>query len=189
MIASFFGARLAIAETSGAPRTPSRMIASTPGSAAALHGDALPGQLRHHAEDVQHRQVDSVRRQRSEAGEVRLILELERPRERAEKIDAVLFGEEMFPREDRRGVAREHRPVAVAELRTLARGAAVGIGLADHYRFCFQLGERSDARERLGRWFASCAPMPMRTWPSTKLGEPFAWNEMKSIGVPVLPVA
>ena len=31
--------------------------------------------------------------------------------------------------------------------------------------------------------------MPIRTWPSTKLGAPLAWNEMKSIGVPTLPVA
>ena len=45
-------------------------------------------------------------------------------------------------------------------------------------------GERALAatvRKPLAAAFSSFE-MPMRTWPSTKLGEPFAWNEMKSIG-------
>ena len=29
--------------------------------------------------------------------------------------------------------------------------------------------------------------MPMRTWPSTNVGAPLAWNETKSSGVPILP--
>ena len=31
--------------------------------------------------------------------------------------------------------------------------------------------------------------MPSRTWPSTNVGRPLAWNDTKSIGVPTLPVA
>ena len=46
----------------------------------------------------------------------------------------MFFGEEMFAGEGRGGVARIHRAIAIAELRPLARGAAVGVGLADHDR-------------------------------------------------------
>jgi len=31
--------------------------------------------------------------------------------------------------------------------------------------------------------------MPSRTCSSTNDGEPFAWNDRKSVGVPILPVA
>jgi len=34
-----------------------------------------------------------------------------------------------------------------------------------------------------------CVAMPIRTWPSTTLGAPLAWNDTKSIGVPTWPVA
>ena len=95
---------------------------------------ALAAHLAEHAEDVEHRQVDAVGRQRAEAGEVRLVLELEGPGERALEVDAVLVGQVVLAREARGGVARVHRAVAIAELRPLAGGAAFGIGLADDDR-------------------------------------------------------
>ena len=58
-------------------------------------------------------------------GEVRLVLELERPGQRAFEVDAVPVGEVVHAREAGRRVARVHRRVAVAELRALARRAAV----------------------------------------------------------------
>ena len=37
--------------------------------------------------------------------------------------------------------------------------------------------------------FRSRSAMPSRTWPSTNDGSPLAWNETKSIDVPVSPGA
>ena len=45
-------------------------------------------------------------------------------------------------------IARVHRAVAVAELRPLARGAAVGVRLADDDRLVLQLREAGDQLER-----------------------------------------
>ena len=85
-----------------------------------------------------------LRRQHAEAGEVRLVLELERPRQRAFEVHAVPVGQVVLAREARGRVAGVHRAVAVAELRPLAGGAAVGVGLADDDRLVLQLRERRD---------------------------------------------
>jgi hypothetical protein len=36
---------------------------------------------------------------------------------------------------------------------------------------------------------ASWLAIPIWMWPSTKRGEPLAWNDRKSVGVPFWPVA
>src|SRR5687768_8651536 len=55
----------------------------------------------------------------------------------------------MLAGERGRGVAREHRPVAVAELRPLTGRASVRVGLTDDDRLGSQLGKRRDASEPL----------------------------------------
>ena len=69
------------------------------------------------AHGVQHRLVDAVRREVAEAVEVRLVLELERPRHGAEQVHAVQVGKLVGPRDLRGGVARVHRAVAIRVLR------------------------------------------------------------------------
>ena len=59
--------------------------------------DLDAAQLRQQPEDVEHRLVDAVGRQRAEAGEVRLVLELEGPGQRAFEVHAVLVGEVELP--------------------------------------------------------------------------------------------
>ena len=100
-----------------------------------------------HAEDVEHREVEPAAREGAEAGEVRLVLELERPGDRALEVDAVAVGEVVGEGEAGRGVARVHRAAAVRELGALAGRTALGVGLADHDGRLPQLGIRGDGGE------------------------------------------
>src|SRR5439155_10617493 len=82
-----------------------------------------------HAENVEHGLVDAVARQRTEPGEVRLVLKFKRPGEGAFDVHAVPFGQVVDAREARGGVARIHRAIAIGELWPLAGGATFGITL------------------------------------------------------------
>ena len=68
------------------------------------HGQPPAVHLTEHAEDIEHRLVDAVARERAEAGEVRLIFKLEGPGQRALEIHAVFVGEVVFARETCGGI-------------------------------------------------------------------------------------
>ena len=95
------------------------------------HREAVAIHFRKHPEDVHDRLVDSVSRERAEAGEIRLVLELEGPGQRAFQIHAVFGGEIEFARKGGGGVAGIHGAVPIGEVRPLAGGASFRIGLAD----------------------------------------------------------
>src|SRR5690606_22215004 len=97
----------------------------------ALRANGAPAQLREHAKGVEDGLRDAVRGERPESGEVGLILELERPRERALEVHAVLPRQLDLSSETCGGVARIHGPVSIGEVIALAGGAAFGIGLAN----------------------------------------------------------
>ncbi len=106
--------------------------------------DLQPAPAHHpeHPEEVQHRQLDSVRGQYPEAGEIRLILELECPGERALEVDRVLLGQVERAGVSSRGVAGIERAVAIGVLgkdRCRAGRTAVGIGFADDDRTPLEL--------------------------------------------------
>ena len=67
----------------------------------------------------------------AKTGEIRLVFKLESPRQRAFEIHAVFVRQFVFARENRRRVAGKHRRIAVAELFSLTRRAAVRVGFAD----------------------------------------------------------
>ena len=89
----------------------------------------------------------AIARQLAKAREVRLVLEFERPGERALQVHAVARGELVFAREAGGRVARVHGAVAIAEARALAGGAAFGIRLADDDGLAGQRGPRGDHPE------------------------------------------
>ena len=60
---------------------------------AAFDGYAIAMHQRRHAEDVQHRLVDAIGRQRPETVEVRLVLEFKRPGQHALDVRLMLVGE------------------------------------------------------------------------------------------------
>ena len=59
------------------------------------------------------------------------------------------FGQLVLSCEHGRSVAGIHRAVAIGQLRTLARGATFGIGLADDDRLVLQFGITRDDAEAL----------------------------------------
>ena len=97
----------------------------------------MAGHFAEHAEDVEDGFVDAVAGEGTEAGEVGLIFEFERPGKRAFEVHAILGGEIEFARENRGGVTGIHCAVAISEGRALAGGATFGIGFADDDGFGF----------------------------------------------------
>src|SRR6185295_6505051 len=93
----------------------------------AFHREALAAHFGKKAEDVEHRLIDAIARERTEAGEVRLVLKFERPSQRAFEIHTMFLSEIVFAPEARGGVARIHRAVAIGERGPLACRAAFGV--------------------------------------------------------------
>ena len=100
----------------------------------AFDSEPLTAHLAEHAERVEHRLIDPIGGKRTESGEIRVVFKFEGPREGAFEIHAVPRGQIELARENGRRVTGEHRAVAVGELRSLAGGAAFGIGFADDDR-------------------------------------------------------
>ena len=146
--------------------------------------DALAAHLREHAEHIEHREgrcrSSPARGSRRSSGwSSNSNAHVSAP----SRFTPCFAASSVLARETRRGVARVHRAVAVAELRALARRAAFGIGLADHDRLALQLGHGGDHLEAaVDRRELIGDPHPHVA--VDELGEPFAWNARKSVGVP-----
>ena len=96
--------------TSGWPRTPSLRIASRPTLAASLSTASRSPPIRPNMRKTfSTGSGDAVGREHPEAGEVRLVLELERPRHGPLEVDAVLLGQGVLAGEGGGGVAGVER--------------------------------------------------------------------------------
>ena len=105
-----------------------------------------------HAEHVQHRFVDAVGRQRAEAVEVRLILELESPRQHALDVRLAAIRQLENVLHHRRGIRCIERAIAIGILRIHSRGtcrAAFRIRLAQHDRQILELWKLAHDRVSL----------------------------------------
>ena len=110
--------------------------------AAAVDRETLAAHLCKHAEDIEHWLVNAIARERTEAGEIRLIFELEGPGQRAFQIYSVLLRQIVFTRKARCRIARIHCAVAIGELRPLAGCATFRVGFTDDNGLALQLGIR-----------------------------------------------
>ena len=97
-------------------------------------------------------------------------------------------GEVVGEDEAGRGVARVHRAAAVRELGPWQAAQPSGSDSPISMGVCFSSGYEATVANPASI-VRRCVAIPMRTWPSTVVGAPFAWKAMKSSGVPVRAVA
>ena len=124
----------------GFVRTPSLSIIASGTVPSLSTAGALAAHPAEHAKDVEHRQIKTAAGQRAKAGKQRLVFEFEGPCQSPFEIHSVLVRQFVFSRETRGSVTRIHRRVAVAQLRSLASRATIGIGLADDISLLFSSG-------------------------------------------------
>src|SRR5271165_5007859 len=135
---------------SGPCRTPCSRSVSTPASALLSTFTRRPPTSPSIRKTFKTGKSIPPRGQHAEAGEIRLILELECPGERALEVDRVLLGQVEGAGVGGRGVAGVERAVAIGVLgkdRCRAGRATVGVGFANDDRTTLQLGKAGDDLE------------------------------------------
>src|SRR5271157_1542484 len=135
---------------SGPCRTPCSRSVSTPASALLSTFTRCPPISPSIRKTFKTGRLIPPRGQHPEAGEIRLILELECPGERALEVDRALLGEVERAGVGGRGIAGVEQAVAIGVLgkdRRWAGHATIGVGFANDDRTTLQLGKTGDDLE------------------------------------------